>query len=467
MPYPIDQDFEAWEDTLRRQAPGFFAPQGVPVFVARAPGRLDVMGGTGDYSGSLVAEMPIAQAALAGAQRDDAGNGAVTVRSGNAPEEGLQPEVTLPADAFVNPTALLKFLRDGPVGARWAGYVAGSVALLRAEGFLPRGAGARFFVHSSVPLGAGVSSSAALEVASLRALCAAFDITMDALTLARLCQRVENEVMDAPCGIMDQVTSALGEEGRLLVLLCQPYQLQGTVALPPGWSVFGIDSAVKHSVGGAAYTQARVAAFMGYKILADRAGSGFGGYLCNVSPDEYRALMPERLPETMGGAVFLGAHGGIFDTVTRVDPKEMYPVRACAEHAIFEHARVQRFLELLKDGSDAAMQDAGEQMYAAHASYSACGLGAPETDLLVDLARSQRDNVAGARITGGGSGGAVALLVRAETEERVAQAVADEYARRSGSTPRLIRGASPGAFAVDVRQISPLPQRGRGAGGEG
>lgn len=427
----------------------FFAPDR-PVFVARAPGRLDVMGGIIDYSGGTVAEMPIAQAAWVGAQRD-AGDGSVTVRSVNAEAEGLLPEVTLPSETFVNPVSTHKRLLDGPEGGRWAGYVAGCVALLRAEGLIPRRAGARFFVRSTVPLGAGVSSSAAVEVAAMRALCAAYGVALDGLTLARLCQRVENEVMDAPCGIMDPVTSALGEAGRLLVLLCQPYQVQGTVALPDGWSVFGIDSAVKHSVGGANYTRARIAAFMGYKILADLAGNGFGGYLCNVSPDEYRALLPDRLPETMNGAAFLGKHGGIFDPVTRVDPAESYPVRACAEHAIFENARVLRFLDDLKDGGADALRSAGKQMYAAHASYSACGLGSPETDLLVDLARAQGDAVAGAKITGGGSGGTVALLVRADAEARVAQTLADEYGRRMGNSPLVIRGTSPGAYATEVR----------------
>lgn len=448
----VDQDYAAFEDVLGGEAPDFFAPG--RLFAARAPGRLDVMGGVADYSGSLVAQFPIAQAAIVAVQRDETRGVPVLVRSANAREEGLAPEVRLPPDAFVNPTALLKELREGPPEAHWAGYVAGCLALLRAEGLVPRGAAARFFLHSTVPPCAGVASSAALEVAAMRALCTAFGVEMDGLTLARLCQRVENDVMDAPCGIMDQVTSALGEESRLLVLLCQPYLVQGHVALPPGWSVFGIDSAVKHHVNGSAYTRARVAAFMGYKMLADRAGSGFGGYLCNVSPDEYRGLYPDRLPETIGGAVFLGAHGGIFDSVTTVEPAGEYAVRACAEHAIFEHVRVARFLDDLRDGSPAALRDAGEQMLLAHASYSACGLGSPETDLLVDLARTEGGaSVLGARVTGGGSGGTVAVLVRAEDEAEVAERLAATYADRTGNAPRIIRGTSPGALGVEVRTL--------------
>ncbi len=412
------------------------------------------MGGIADYSGSLVAEMPIGQATLVAAQAGSTNDATVIVRSANAAQEGYTEEVTLPQELFTNPVSLLKHLRESPREDRWAGYVAGCIAILRAESLIPRGVGARLFVRSEVPLGAGVSSSAAVEVSSMRAICAAFGVALDGLTLARYCQRVENEVMDAPCGIMDQVTSALGEEGKLLLLLCQPHTVQGTVELPTGWRAFGIDSGVKHSVGGSAYTRVRVAAFMGYKILADRAKSGFRGYLCNCTPDVYtRTTVDHPLPGVLTGAEFLAAHGGIFDTVTRVEPDVAYPVRSATEHPIFEMARVQRFVECLRDGTDAAMTEAGQQMYGAHASYSACGLGSEETDLLVTLAQAQ-PGVIGAKITGGGSGGTVCILCRTAIEGTVATEVARQYTERTGITPRLIRGTSPGALATAIRSLT-------------
>lgn len=452
----IEADFDAFRNALRTDtsAAGLFAESGPPIFAARAPGRLDVMGGIADYSGSLVAEMPVGQAAVIGAQRDDASGGLMTLVSANAGESGLMPKVELPAEVFTNPVSLLRWLREGPKERHWAGYAAGALSILRAEGLVPRGIGARLFVRSEVPLGAGVSSSAAIEVAAMRSLCAALGVPMtDGLVLARLCQRVENEIMDAPCGIMDQVTSVLGEAGKLLLLLCQPYQLQGTVELPEGYSVFGIDSGVGHSIAGSAYTKVRVAAFMGYKILADKAGNGFGGYLCNVTPDAYKALMPERLPETINGAAFLGTHGGIFDTVTSVDPAETYPVRAAAEHAINEMDRVTRFVACLKEGSEGAMQEAAIYMLGSHESYSKCGLGTKETDYLVSDATSH-DAVFGAKITGGGSGGTVCILCRADAEERIAKSIADNYQIRTGIEPRIIRGTSPGALATEVREIN-------------
>lgn len=446
-------DFAAFHAALSADAPAFFAA-GTAVHIARAPGRLDVMGGIADYSGSLVAEMPIASSAVCACQRDEASGGGVTVRSANATAEGLQAEVVLPPEVFTNPVSLLKWLRDREKPVRWVGYVAGCVSLLRAEGLIPRGVGARFFLRSEVPLGAGVSSSAAVEVASMRAVCAAFGVEMSGLDLARLCQRVENDVMDAPCGVMDQVTSVLGEAGKLLLLLCQPHTVQGTVALPDDWTVFGLDSGVKHSVGGTGYVGVRVGAFMGYKILSERAKSGFGGYLCNVSPAEYSHLTAdEPLPETLTGADFVKTHHGIFDTVTTVDPAATYPVRAATEHPIFENERVHGFVECLRDGSDAAFVRAGELMIAAHRSYSRCGIGTTETDLLLELAKDQGAAVAGAKITGGGSGGTVCVLVKKQDEERVIASMRAAYAEKTGIDARLIRGTSPGAAATPIRAV--------------
>jgi galactokinase len=454
LSHVVAQGFRDFEEARRRDAADFFRPGSGPVHLARAPGRLDVMGGIADYSGSLVAEMPIAQAAFASVQAGGTEDGSVVVRSANALESGLTPEVTLPAEIFINPVSLLRRIREHPASERWIGYVAGGFSLLRAESLIPRGVGGRIFISSEVPLGAGVSSSAAVEVATMRALCSAFGISLEPLALARLCQRVENDVMDAPCGIMDQVTSSMGQAGTLLTMLCQPHEVRDNLDLPAGWTVFGIDSRVKHSVAGAGYTNVRVAAFMGYKILTSRAANGFGGYLCNVTPDEYLSLLPERLPVTEHGGAFLAHHGGIYDTVTAVDANENYPVRAAAEHAIYEMDRVQRFVAALREGSDDAVRGAGQLMYDSHASYSACGLGSEATDLLVALARAH-PSVAGAKITGGGSGGTVGVLCRADVEAELAQALASSYRDRTGVTPRLIHGTSPGALSTPVQILHP------------
>ena len=156
-------------------------------------------------------------------------------------------------------------LTQRPAGPRTS---SGCVYVLLAEGIVsdfPHGT--NLILDSRVPLGAGVSSSAAIEVAAMQAINAAYGLGLDGVAVARLSQIVENKVVGAPCGIMDQMSSALCVPQSLLLILCQPHEVQGTQALPDGVRVFGINSAVKHSIGGSAYTRARVAAFMGRKIL--------------------------------------------------------------------------------------------------------------------------------------------------------------------------------------------------------
>src|SRR5207237_8567917 len=100
----------------------------------------------------------------------------------------------------------------------------------------------------------------------------AYELTISAPEMALLCQTVENLLVGAPGGVMDQMTAAFGETNRLLELLCQPADLKGTIALPEELEIWGIDSAIRHSVAGADYRTVRTAAFMGYRIIAGLAG---------------------------------------------------------------------------------------------------------------------------------------------------------------------------------------------------
>ena len=127
-------------------------------------------------------------------------------------------------------------------------------------------------ISSQIPIGKGVSSSAALEVAAMQAVCAAFEIRVEPRQLALLCQKVENTIVGAACGVMDQITANCGVENSLIALLCQPAEIQGTVPIPETMEFWGIDSGVRHAVAGSDYTSVRIGAFMGYRIIADLAG---------------------------------------------------------------------------------------------------------------------------------------------------------------------------------------------------
>jgi L-arabinokinase len=265
---------------------------------------------------------------------------------------------------------------------------------------------------------------------------------------------------------MDQMTSACGAENQLLELICQPDLLQGTLALPHELDVWGIDSGVRHSVSGSDYGTVRTAAFMGYRIIADRAGlevsgsDGAGkvsindpkwhGYLANISPLEFEQQYLGSLPKTMSGAEFLDRYQGTTDSVTRVKPDVSYPVREATKHPVYENARVHSFANGLRNwqGVDDAPK-LGALMFESHQSYSDCGLGSEATDLLVELVKeSLHDGLFGARITGGGSGGTVAVLGLREARAAINK-VRQNFHERTGYLPVIISGSSPGAVTFD------------------
>ena len=465
-------DVDRFVDLVNAHADFFSAD--APIVVARAPGRLDLMGGIADYSGSLVLELPLHAATLVAAQPTP--EPTMTIRSLLVSDAGMEPDVTIPLDTLapegrpVDYTAARALFAADP-RRQWAAYVAGALVVLGHERGMPITRGVRLLVDSTVPASKGVSSSAALEVATMQAVCAVYGVVLSGRELALLCQMVENLVVGAPCGVMDQMTSACGEQDRLLALLCQPAELQAPVQLPPELEVWGIDSGIRHAVSGADYGAVRVGAFMGYRIVADLAGLSvtgaadgrveiaderWHGYLANIAPSVWETHYRDRVPLTIDGATFLARYGGTTDSVTEVNPDRTYAVRRPAAHPIYEHHRVQLFRALLELPSQSEQQRVllGELMYQSHGSYSACGLGSSGTDRLVEMVRAAGPaaGLYGAKITGGGSGGTVAVLARRGAGE-IIQAIATQYERDTGLTTTILSGSSPGAIAFGVLRL--------------
>lgn len=471
---PALPDVAAFVDTLNTlgqnstpAARGLFDP-GAELVVTRAPGRLDLMGGFGDYSGSLVLQLPIREAALVALQPD--AERVLRIVSLGAEANHRAASFTMSLADFETPsgpvdyaTACAFFKREKT--NQWAAYVAGAFLVLMRKRGVRFDGGARILISSQVPEGKGVSSSAAIEVAVMKAIAAAFDIHLEARDLGLLCQKVENLIVGAPCGVMDQMTSACGESGRLLALLCQPAELQGMVPLTEDIVVWGLDSGVRHSVSGADYGSVRVGAYMGYRIIAEIAGLKcepgndggpvrvhdpvWHGYLTNLSPSQWEQGYAARVPEMIQGSDFLQQYSGTTDTVTQVQPERSYAVRVPTAHPIYENFRVRAFIQLLNSTHDERrLELLGELMYQAHAGYMACGLGEPNTDRIVQLVRQagSAQGLYGAKITGGGSGGSVAVLGRRGADAAIA-AIAAQYESETGHRPYIFTGSSPGAAA--------------------
>lgn len=433
-----------------------------PVVITRAPGRLDVMGGIADYSGSLVLQLPIATATYVALQKSDSRTLRVLSCSAQGHDRSFEMDLAR-FDGPIEYEAARRLFAD--VENHWAAYIAGVFLVLVREKSVRFERGATLLINSAVPEGKGVASSAALEVAAMRAVTVAFEIEMDCRELATLCQKVENLVAGAPCGIMDQMTSSCGEENRLLELLCQPDQLLGTLRIPDELKLWGIDSGVRHAVSGSDYTTVRTATFMGYRIIADVAGLEVSpkqagkvsindikwkGYLANITAEEFEENYLRALPSTMTGADFVSRYRGITDTVTSVQPETSYPIRQSTHHAVYENGRVHSFAATLKgwQGIEQA-RELGKLMFESHQSYSDCGLGSEATDLIVNLVRdSIDDGLFGARVTGGGSGGTVAVLARSSAGDAI-ESLQKKFAEKTGYNPIIISGSSPGACTFD------------------
>jgi len=439
------------------------------IIVTRAPGRLDLMGGIADYSGSLVLQLPIAAASHVALQRrQDRAVRIISMAVG--PRQPVRSfEISL--DDFLDRELPIEYLEARNRFAadsqhNWAAYAAGAFPVLMREKDFCFDNGANILIRSEVPEGKGVSSSAALEVSVMQAINAAYRLNIEPRQLGFLCQKVENLIAGAPCGVMDQMTSACGEADQLLALLCQPGELLGTVKLPDELSVWGIDSGIRHAVSGADYGTVRTAAFMGYRMIADFFGlpvrqtrqigvveiedNRWRGYLANLSTSDFDLMFGKRLPQQISGAEFLNLYSGITDTVTTVKNGQTYPVFVATRHPIYEHARVKRFAEILNNWGKLPIRAnavlLGELMYESHDSYSACGLGSEGTDEIVRLVREAGPDsgLYGAKITGGGSGGTVAVLGHCSASAIVDE-IAAKYEKLSGLRPVVISGSSPGA----------------------
>lgn len=441
-----------------------------PIWIAGAPGRLDIMGGIAEYSGSLVFEKTITEGTLVAVQaREDS---KVVIHSlDEFGKASLDIGDLKPADGADPYASIRKSFSESP--NQWAAYIAGVIPVLMAEKGWPFKTGFTFVVRSTVPVGKGVGSSAALEVATMRAFLAATNKKLPLDEFPILCQIVENHVAGAPCGLMDQITSSFGKQNMLLPIHCQPANRSSSISIPRGISFIGLDSGLGRKAGGDEYSTVRCAAFMGYSMIAKALGlksrtigpgkitisdPRYNGYLANISPSVFKSLYQDNLPVKLKGHDFLMTYKGITDPVTSVEPNRSYPVRSAARHPTEENHRVKTFVKLTHDYAKSRDEDClhlmGELMYQSHESYSACGLGSAATDRIVEAARELgfKKGIYGAKITGDGSGGTVALLIQGPHQPKL------QGLRRAAAGNREVPGlafvgSSPGALSVPPVQV--------------
>ena len=433
------------------------------VLVTRVPARLDVMGGIADYSGANVCEAVLGRGVLIALQaRTDR---TLRIRTMQGGMKALPIETRVPLDYFRSGDGLANYsevralCQANPL-ANWASYIVGSIFTLLKEESVKLPYGFNLLLLSAVPMNVGIGSSAAVEIGTITCLDAYLGLNLSPARIARLGQMAENHVVGAPCGIMDQTAITSGREGCLTHILCRPGEVKGEVQIPPGTGFVGINSMVRHSVAGSPYSDTRVGAFMGKKIINDiraRTGRGPIDYLTELSVADLQQYATG-IPEEVVGSAFLAEHKTHDDPVTKISPDAIYRVAGPTRHPVEENERVLKFMDALrtaKTGDEQALITAGDCMYGAHQSYrDNCHLSTDEVDFLVDAVRHRgaKQGLYGAKITGGGTGGTVAVFGKIEALKKHIPEIANEYSRRIGSMPDIFEGTSPGAIEFGARR---------------
>jgi len=359
-----------------------------------APGQVNLIGEHTDYAEGFVMPAAIDFATLAGiSPRTD---GKIAIYSENFREECTFDAAALPS-----------------ARQHWSDYPLGVMSILVGEGH--RMTGFSLSLFGDVPVGSGLSSSAAIEVATALAVTSLLKVHYPGPQLARLCQRAENEFVGSSCGIMDQFISANGEENHALLLDCRDLSFR-LAPIPANVALVIANTMVKHSVAGGEYTSRRAQVEEAASVIARHR-------------PEVRFLRDATVED-------LKKWGG-----------EMSPnALKRARHVITENARTVAAAEALIHHD---LKELGRLMAEAHESYSKdFEASCAEADTMVKLA-NEIPGLIGARLTGGGFGGCTINLVEQNEARRFAQALGASYADATGITPQIhICHASSGAHKV-------------------
>ena len=360
-----------------------------PAWVARAPGRVNLIGEHTDYNDGFV--LPIAIDREVAIVARPAQGSLIRLHSVNYGDSGqFNPATVAPGQSVIGPD--------------WLRYPAAVAWALRDAGHpVPAVEGV---IYGDVPLGAGMSSSAAIEVAMAMLLTTASNRPISGPDLAKLCQRAENEFVGVQCGIMDQFVSRLGARDHALLIDCRSLAYRLAPLTWPGARLLVCNSNVQRGLVDSEYNQRRAECAEAVRILAQRT----------PSVTALRDVTAEQLEQHK-----------------RALPPVVY---RRARHVITENARALAAVEALARGDLATL---GARLNASHDSLrDDYHVSCAELDALVDICRADPATY-GARMTGGGFGGCMIALVAGAALERVEAAIQREYPARAGLQPTLYR----------------------------
>lgn len=367
------------------------APEGVWA----APGRVNLIGEYTDFNEGFVMPLALPHTAVAAVSRRDDG----VLRLHSADIEGPVVELDVASLAPLTDTS-------------WAAYPAGVVWALREAGHAVGGADVH--LASTVPTGAGLSSSAALEVVTALALNDLYELGLTRPELALLAQRAENDFVGVPCGVMDQTASACCTEGHALHLDCRDLSIRQVPfdLASQGLELLVVDTRVKHALGDGAYAERRAGCEEGARQLGV-------SHLRDVAYESLDAALARLSDER---------------------------VRRYVRHVVSDDRRVEQVISLLDAGDVRAI---GPVLTSGHASLrDDLRISCDELDLVVSTANAA--GALGARMTGGGFGGSAIVLVESADVDTVTKAVTEAFAAAGFTAPRVF----PAVPSAGARRVS-------------
>ena len=368
-----------------------------PRWIAAAPGRVNVIGEHTDYNDGFVLPMAIEFYTIMAADKRPDDVSVITFRSTSQPDTA-----TVDISASVKPGL-----------PKWGNYPRGVIA-----GFQTRGThlgGLDVLVHSTVPLGSGLSSSAALEVCTATLIEAVTGKMIDPIEKALLAQKAEHDFANVPCGIMDQFVSALGREGHLLLLDCRTRATELVPMSDPSVALLIINTNVKHELGSGEYAKRRAECETAAEILGLKS-------LRDATADQLEQAK-DKMPDI---------------------------VYRRARHVIGEIERTVHAAEGIRGSNWPAV---GNLMYASHASLrDDYEVSCTELDVVVEIAEDigYKGGIYGCRMTGGGFGGCCVALVQADKVDAITKKIASDYQAKTG-IEAMIFSSRPAAGATIIK----------------
>jgi galactokinase len=368
-----------------------------PRWIVAAPGRVNIIGEHIDYNDGFVLPMAIERYCVIAAA-----------------DGGTQGDATVYSTAAEEEVAISLSAPPRRPGGHWSNYVAGVIARCIGRGMMP--APFQALIHSSVPYGGGLSSSASLEVATATLMEAMTGKQLSLVEKALLCQKAEHEYAGVPCGIMDQFASAMCRPDHLMLLDCRSQAIEQIPLVDPNVTVLIMNTNVKHELSGGEYAERRgqcesAASKLRVNSLRDASLANLEARRGDLEPVEYRR----------------------------------------ARHAIGEIERTAQAAAAIKAGN---WQQVGRLMYGSHDSLrDDYEVSCVELDVLVDLAREIGvvGGMIGSRMTGGGFGGCTVSLVETGKAAAIAERLSTRYEKKTGISPTpLTSRPARGAHVVKV-----------------